>query len=149
DSAEKIGVSRQAICMWEAGKRELRLKIIDKIASVLGMNIEDIVKQLQEGILRKEGGMAKKISTKAKEVTFQIEAPQATKVVLTGDFISWDTNGIAMKKSRNGLWKTKVSLKPGRYEYKFIVDDQWLTDPLNPNTVSNPYGVNSVKEVTA
>lgn len=87
---------------------------------------------------------------KEKDVEFQLNAPQATKVVLTGSFNAWSTSGIRMSKAKNGSWKVNINLKPGRYEYKFIVDGQWWTDPANKNNSNNSYGsLNSVKEVLA
>ena len=76
--------------------------------------------------------------------------PEAQEVALAGDFNSWDEKGIAMRKDKKGLWKTSVKLEEGRYEYKFIVDSAWWTDPNNDNKATNSFGdLNSVKEVTA
>ena len=44
-----------------------------------------------------------------------------------------------------GTYSCTVCLKPGTYEYKFIVDGQWLMDPGNQNFVPNDQGsLNSV-----
>ena len=89
------------------------------------------------------------LKRKQKKFTFEISAPQARQVSLTGDFFAWDPLGIPMTKEKNGIWKTEVSLTSGRYEYKFIVDGEWCTDPANTQTVSNGYGsLNSVKQLT-
>jgi hypothetical protein len=41
-----------------------------------------------------------------------------------------------------------MSLKPGRYEYKFFVDGSWVNDPKSPAAVYNSFGTqNSVVEV--
>ncbi|MCM8819617.1 MAG: helix-turn-helix domain-containing protein [Candidatus Omnitrophica bacterium] len=133
--AEKLGVSRQAICMWETGKRELSLTTLNRLSEVLGVPIKNLI----GGIMAKKG---------EKNVKFQIKAPTATKVAVTGDFNSWDSQGIPLKKDRRGVWSTEISLKPGKYQYKFLVDGQWVTDPENKVTVKNPFGTeNSVKEV--
>jgi 1,4-alpha-glucan branching enzyme len=85
-----------------------------------------------------------------KKVRFELLASNASKVAMSGDFNAWDKNGIPLKKDRNGIWKTEVSLKPGKYEYKFIVDGQWYRDPTNKSYVRNAFGTeNSVKEITA
>jgi 1,4-alpha-glucan branching enzyme len=82
--------------------------------------------------------------------SFELMAPNAKEVVVTGDFTSWSATGIAMKKGGNGLWKTTVNLKPGKYEYKFVVDGQWWNDPNNATTVGNSFGsLNSLKVVAA
>ncbi len=92
--------------------------------------------------------MVKKFTEKGRKVVFQLNAPNANEVLLIGDFNSWEEAGLAMKKNKNGVWNAELNLMPGRYEYKFIVDGQWWTDPLNTNTVPNSFGsLNSVKEV--
>lgn len=89
-------------------------------------------------------------SADKKVVSFELMAPNAKEVVVTGDFTSWSSTGIAMKKGSNGNWKTAVNLKPGKYEYKFVVDGQWWNDPNNKATVTNSFGsLNSQKIVNA
>lgn len=148
DLARLLGVSRQAICMWEANKRELRASMLKKIGKVFEVSVDEIIKTGRNFIVGKEKTMATK-STK-KKVNFQLSAPEAKKVKVTGDFTSWNEKGFLLKKGRAGTWKTSLTLKPGRYEYKFIVDGQWWTDPSNVNLVDNNFGtINSVLEVAA
>ncbi len=53
-----------------------------------------------------------------------------------------------MRKFKDGKYVKMLKLKPGRYEYQFIVDGQWRTDPANPNRQSNSFGSeNSVIEI--
>ncbi|MCX7661960.1 MAG: hypothetical protein N2Z79_04690, partial [Candidatus Omnitrophica bacterium] len=60
----------------------------------------------------------------------------------------WDTQSLLAKKDSKDNWTTKVSLKPGRYEYKFVVDGCWIEDPKCKLRVPNPLGSqNSVIEV--
>jgi 1,4-alpha-glucan branching enzyme len=84
-----------------------------------------------------------------KPVTFEIMAPGANKVLLAGDFTSWDKSTVALEKDKKGIWKTEVNLKPGKHQYKFVVDGKWVTDPTNKATVRNAFGSeNSLREVT-
>ena len=47
-----------------------------------------------------------------------------------------------------GLWQTTLALKPGRYQYKFVVDGEWMADPEAKQNVFNVHGtLNSVIEV--
>ena len=92
--------------------------------------------------------MAKKLVTKSKpttnhkpvKATFAIEAPAAQSVLLAGDFSNWDQNPVSLKKSRNGTWKATVSLPPGAYEYRYMVDGQWSDDPQCEMRAPNPFG---------
>ncbi len=84
-----------------------------------------------------------------KRQTFSLEQPEAATVQLVGDFSDWDKNPINLKKQKNGLWKTTVSLEPGTYQYRFMVDGRWRDDPACPARVPNPYGeMNCVREVS-
>ncbi len=58
---------------------------------------------------------------------------EAQKVVLAGSFNNWSPVEIVMNKTANG-WEIPYVLGPGNYEYKFIVDGQWMPDPANPAT---------------
>lgn len=71
----------------------------------------------------------------------------AGNVILSGNFNAWDESAFQMKKVDGG-WETCLDLNAGRYEYKFIVDGQWLHDPRNPHTIKNQYHtLNSVYEI--
>jgi len=74
-------------------------------------------------------------------VRFTLDAPGAASVFLAGAFNSWAPAKDAMTKSGGTLWEITVPLKPGRYEYKFVVDGKtWKEDPDNPLYVPDPYG---------
>ncbi len=44
-------------------------------------------------------------------------------------------------------WKIPYVLAPGNYEYKFIVDGKWISDPSNPLTVGEGDHRNSIRIV--
>jgi hypothetical protein len=69
-------------------------------------------------------------------VVFTIYAPDAKKVAVAGDFNGWSKNDF-LTKDEKGFWSGKFKIKPGLYQYKFIVDDKWMTDPENPVKVEN------------
>ena len=75
-----------------------------------------------------------------KKATFKFMAPEAKSVLLAGDFNAWEPESHPLKKTSNGLWKANLSLSPGRYEYRFLVDGQWQNDPECKSYASNPYG---------
>ncbi len=75
-------------------------------------------------------------------VEFSIYAPYAESVYIAGDFNNWNTSQLPLKKDELGVWKRVIYLPPGRYEYKFIVDGEYVADPMNPTT-AGAYG-NSV-----
>ena len=83
-------------------------------------------------------------------VNFTFHAPDATRVTLAGDFNNWSTDGLALKRQGEGLWQASLPLKPGRYQYKFIVDGAWAHDPKATESRANEFGtLNSVVVVRA
>ena len=62
--------------------------------------------------------------------------PEARNVILTGNFDGWNRGELYMEKVAAG-WQIYYVLGPGNYEYKFIVDGKWMTDPDNPNTTGS------------
>jgi len=75
------------------------------------------------------------------ELTFQ--APDAKKVCVAGKFNEWNTSATPMKKGKDGTWKVKIKLSPGKYEYKYFVDGDWASDQSCSELVSNPFGTNN------
>jgi len=63
-----------------------------------------------------------------RKVALKFPSHEAKEVYLVGRFNNWDTQANLMKRDRTGLWKTALSLKPGRYEYRFLVDSIWMSD---------------------
>jgi hypothetical protein len=78
---------------------------------------------------------------------FVLIAPEAASVHLTGDFVSWSREGIALEDPRGtGIWTTDVQLPPGVYQYTFVVNGtQWVPDPRAVSQVDDGFGqMNSV-----
>jgi hypothetical protein len=49
---------------------------------------------------------------------------------------------------RQGEWRMRLPLAPGRYRYRLVVDGQWVTDPNNQYVETNQFGeLNNVVEV--
>ena len=82
-----------------------------------------------------------------RRVTFKLFAPEAQEVLLSGSFNDWSYDATPLKKEPSGVWKTLVSLSPGTYEYRFIVDGQWRDDPECPLRVENPFGAENCVRV--
>jgi len=74
------------------------------------------------------------------KVTFSYRAPAAETVLLAGDFTGWNQAPVSLKKDKKGVWKKTISLAPGRYEYRLLVDGEWRDDPSCPNRQPNQFG---------
>ncbi|HEX8119091.1 MAG TPA: glycogen-binding domain-containing protein [Pyrinomonadaceae bacterium] len=80
--------------------------------------------------------------------TFTLKGHEdASVVVLVGTFNNWNQSQLLFAREADG-WVCRVDLDPGVYQYKFIVDGDWLLDPSNPDTAEDEAGnVNTVIEV--
>jgi 1,4-alpha-glucan branching enzyme len=66
----------------------------------------------------------------AEDHEFKYKAPDATSVELMCENNGWKS--VPMTKGDDGVWTTKVSLNPGSYAYKFLVNGKdWVFDPDN------------------
>lgn len=99
------------------------------------------------GIVSKyEGQWAARPRNVSEGVLFSYYGPGAQSVFISGDMNGWNQDASRLVKGRDDVWRAIFSLRPGRsYDYKFIVDGSWITDPNNPDL--NPDtsgGANSV-----
>jgi AMP-activated protein kinase-like protein len=89
-------------------------------------------------------------SPKTVGVIFALVKPGAKRVSLCGEFNGWSPSATPMKRYDDGHWEANVPLSPGTYQYKFLVDGDWLNDPAAQKNVRNDYGsLNSMIEVQA
>ena len=82
---------------------------------------------------------------------FVLNAPQAKSVKIAGSFNNWaPTNDYLMTQNEDGKWYKVLSLAPGEYQYKFVIDDEiWVEDENNYRVKFDPYyGKNSVLVVS-
>jgi 1,4-alpha-glucan branching enzyme len=84
----------------------------------------------------------------AKRIRFEFTAPTAESVAIAGTFNDWQPNATPMIALGQGRWAKDLALPPGDYEYRLVVDGQWMPDPQAGETAPNPFGgVNSVRKV--
>lgn len=62
---------------------------------------------------------------------FNLQAPDAERVSIAGDFNGWKTDQIFLSDlTGRGHFSVTLPLKPGRYAYMFVIDGTtWVTDP--------------------
>lgn len=86
----------------------------------------------------------------AGHVLFELVKPGAKQVCVAGSFNGWKPEQAPLLSMGDGRFVGDLTVNPGRYEYLFIVDGQWLPDPRAKESVQNPFGgTNSVLTVSA
>ena len=82
------------------------------------------------------------------EVSLMFYAPEARVVQVAGGFNGWRPEATRLEPRGAGEWFTRLMLKSGQYEYRFVVDGVWTDDPQAMQSAANPYGgLNSVLTV--
>jgi hypothetical protein len=81
-------------------------------------------------------------------VHFEYSDSTAQAVCIAGSFNEWKPGSTPMILLGRGRWVKVVLLPPGVYEYRLVVDGEWMPDKRAEETALNPYGgLNSVVKV--
>ena len=54
--------------------------------------------------------------------------PNARQVCIAGTFNDWAPTATPLVNCGDGRWLLDLTLKPGRYEFRFFVDGKWAED---------------------
>jgi hypothetical protein len=87
--------------------------------------------------------------TELREVVVRYRDGSAGDVRIAGDFNGWiPDKGVRSVIESNGqtrVWTKVLHLPPGTYQYRYVVDGEWKSDPNNPDSVPSASGrANSV-----
>ena len=82
------------------------------------------------------------MSTAARPIVFEFDAPSARTVQVLGDFNQWSRSVTSMQRGLDGRWRLTTLLPPGRYVYAFLVDGRtFRRDPLRDAIEDHDFGV--------
>ena len=77
-------------------------------------------------------------------VEFSCESSAGHTVMVAGSFNDWAPVPMSFDAGSNQA-TVAFKLNPGYYEYRFIIDGEWITDESNPAISANDFGtLNSV-----
>jgi hypothetical protein len=77
---------------------------------------------------------------KSRPIHFELTAEKAQKVCIAGTFNDWHPDASEMIPLGDGKWRKDLSLTPGEYEYRFVIDGKWIADPQCPHEKPNGLG---------
>jgi hypothetical protein len=82
-------------------------------------------------------------------VTLTYRDPNAASVAVIGTFNSWSPINSRMRRTGDDQWEISLHLEPGRYAYRFLVNNsEQVLDPNSPQAEPDGYGgMNSVLSV--
>lgn len=77
-----------------------------------------------------------------KVVEIVFSAPGSSSVAVVGDFNDWDSSrDVMVRQDSAGVWKARLELPPGIYEYGFVIDGrEWLSDPKAEQYLADGFG---------
>ncbi len=79
-----------------------------------------------------------------------LQNAEAKSVSIVGDFNDWQVGkDLLSDPDGDGIWVGEITLKPGKYQYVFVIDGKkWIPDPRAREISKDGFGsVNSVIEV--
>ena len=77
-------------------------------------------------------------------VVLRYRNPEANSVSVIGSFNGWSPDQSQMRKGKRGGWEITLSLAPGKYAYRFLVNSrQQVLDPGCPVSEPDGYGGNN------
>jgi len=84
------------------------------------------------------------LDREARRVEVRFHDPAASDVRIAGDFNGWiPDKGVETRVESAGsdrVWTKVLSLAPGTYHYRYVVDGHWREDPDNPRSEAGPVG---------
>jgi 1,4-alpha-glucan branching enzyme len=80
------------------------------------------------------------MAPKPNRISLELLKPDAKAVYVAGSFNQWAPEKTPLRPAGNGRWIGNLNVNPGRHEYLFVVDGQWLPDPNAMEYVQNPFG---------
>jgi 1,4-alpha-glucan branching enzyme len=83
---------------------------------------------------------ARSAGPRLEPVRFEFTHPTASTVCVAGTFNDWHAEAKPIHPLGDGRWLKETVLPAGTYEYRLVVDGQWIADPLAPESVPNPFG---------
>ena len=93
--------------------------------------------------------VGKASSARKRKVEFRLAGRPDQVVCIAGSFNDWDPAATRMPyDQKEQCFRLAMELAPGYYEYKFVIDGQWIMDETNHNFAANDFGtLNSVLTV--
>jgi chromosome partitioning protein len=79
-----------------------------------------------------------------REVVVRVKDSMAGDVRIAGDFNGWvpdrGVRSLIASEGQERVWTKVLTLEPGTYQYRYVVDGEWREDPTNPTSAPGPTG---------
>jgi len=116
----------------------VRGSLVEQVSEPEAAHWSSADEQKQRG--REQPGRRLKSTADGVQATLRLRNPTARRVFVAGNFNDWRVDASPLQKAEKDEWTLDLTLTPGAYEYRFVVDGQWCDDPLAKERVKNPHG---------
>lgn len=100
-------------------------------------NLWELVDGYQDFYARSQG----EFTTAQQVVTLTYRDPKAQSVAVIGSFNGWAPDNAGMRLNKKGEWELSLHLLPGRYTYRFLIDNATqVVDPKSSAQEPDGYG---------
>jgi len=156
---DELGTYKQVPVVIEKGLNNILVKIAasagkgvyvqiggpdDLAADEFNNNLWDLVDGYEEIVERSQDEFEG--TSTSRLVTLRYQSTDASSVAVIGSFNGWSPVDTSMRETRDGVWEISLHLPPGRYAYRFLVNnDEQILDPSCSTQEPDGYGgMNSV-----
>jgi Glycogen recognition site of AMP-activated protein kinase len=76
-------------------------------------------------------------------IVFNFKPDRKGKVFLAGNFNDWNPANekyVLTDEDGDGMFSITVKLMPGSYQYKYVIEGQWIKDPSSPSDAPDGFG---------
>ncbi len=103
-------------------------------------DLDELVEGYEEMVARAEATEQTPLEAH-RLVTFSYDDAGANAVSVVGSFNGWSPETHRLQKTAEGRWELTLSLEPGRYAYRFLIDQKkQVLDPSTELTEPDGYG---------
>jgi len=135
---ESVKLNGKSVSLSEDNKKAI-IKSEESFPRLMVMEV--IVNGIPYHILCKKSEKINKI------ISFDPKGKDYKKVRIAGEMNGWNP-AAGNFEFKNGIWQFSKYLAPGKYQYKLVLDENWVIDPANSDSIdNNSGGYNSVLSV--
>ena len=84
------------------------------------------------------------VTGRPRQVIVRFKDSAAGDVRIAGDFNGWvpdrGVRSLIASEGDSRVWTKILTLEPGTYQYRYVVDGEWREDPTNPQSAPGPTG---------
>jgi chromosome partitioning protein len=136
-------VIRQNVKLREASRRGLPVSTFAPSANG-ALDYASLALEVAAAAPHAVAAFEQAVQAEPRRVVVRFADEGAQDVRIAGDFNGWipdkDVQSQVETESSTRVWTKVLTLRPGTYQYRYVVDGHWQEDPDNPNVETGPVG---------